>query len=379
MMTSIDPDVQALLYFKDEQYRNVFCKLPMVLLTNDNYATLTNNARVAYALLTSRFELSYKNNWIDDSGAIYFYYTTKTLAEDIHVSERTAVKVRQELVQANLLNIQKQGLHKPARLYLLKPVIDQSDFQKIDQLQSKKTEPNQPKRNEKGQLTRDAESALLDKTPTNQQIESRDANSAPLNMQNLHTRYINNQIKENHTESKPDTLKTETLKADTIRTAEKKSQQLTLDQALTQYQNLDQDNSVFSATAFKLLNLLGQNFDEATTTLCKLIFKAKDQALHEYGLYSKYLDIQQFPKTIERTLYRIIKQVKQGQIKDFKRYFFKAFNQEFKLLAQKYMIWAKDQQSPTAQAPSLKPDHGVTETELASVDITKLKELFGSD
>lgn len=376
-MNSIDPDVQALLYFKDEQYRNVFCKLPMVLLTNTDYATLTNNARVAYALLTSRFELSYKNNWIDDAGAIYFYYTTKALAADIHVSERTAVKVRQELVQANLLNIQKQGLHKPARLYLLKPVIDKTDFDKIDHLQSKDIQPAPTKRNQKGQLTRDAESAPLEETLVNQQIESRDANSASLNMQDLHTRYINKQIKQETTKPRTDTLKTDTLKTDTIPHPDAKSQQLTLDQALDQYQNLAQRNSIFSPTAFNLLQLLAQTHDQTTTMLSKTIFKAKNQAFHDYGLYSKYLDIEAFPKTIEKTLYRITKQVKHGQIKTFDRYFFKAFQQEFKILAQKYLIWLKAQPDQSPERTTLQADHTVTEAELDTIDAAMIKKVFG--
>lgn len=378
IMSSVDPSVQALLYFKDEQYREVFCKLPMVLLTNQKYENLTNNARVAYALLTSRFELSFKNNWIDDTGAIYFYYTTKTLAADVHVSERTAVKVRQELVAANLLNIQKQGLHKPARLYLLKPVIETSDFSKIEMLQAKDTQPAPTVRNEKGQLTSDAESACQVKSPSNQHLLSRDAKSARPDVQDLPARYINTQIKQDNTKPKTDTLKQDTFKSDTLKPldAEKDTQSLTA--ALAQYKALDQDNSVFSETAYNLLQILSANFNQDVVTLSKCIFKAKDAALNNQGLYSKYLDLKDFTQTVEKTIYRILKQAKAGAIKDLKKYIFKTFNSEFDFLSKKYLIWCQTHQPKDALGNTqLKPVNPVTEQDLASIDSAQVQQIFG--
>ncbi|KRM30827.1 hypothetical protein FC83_GL001385 [Agrilactobacillus composti DSM 18527 = JCM 14202] len=364
-MSAIDPEFQALLYFKDEQYRAAFCKLPMVLMTNEKYADLTNNARVAYALLISRFELSYQNDWIDDSGAIYFYYTAKKMAEDIHVSERTAIKVRQELAKKKLLNIQRQGLHKPARLYLLKPVIDPKDFNKIDALKARAKAPVEPTRNELGQLTRDAISAGQAKTPPNQDSMSRRAKSALPDMQDVHAKYINTNIKQdkpNLDTKKPDTLNSETIKPPISDSSN------SLDVALKQYADLDQDNSVFSAAAFNLLKVLAQNYQTTPEALSKIIFKAKDAAFHEVGVFSKYLDLKDFPHTIEKALYRVLKQAKAGKIKNLKSYIYMAFLQEFNLLVQKYLAWCQAQQ-PEGNSADLRPQQAVTEAMLAEIDI----------
>lgn len=371
-MNSIDPGFQSLLYFKNEQYREVFCKLPVVLLTNAKYAKLTNNARVAYAVLISRFELSYKNNWIDEAGAIYFYYTTKNMADDIHVSERTAVKVRQELVSANLLNIQKQGMHKPSRLYLLKPQIDTTDFDKIDTLKNRDIAPTEPQRNVKGQLTSDAKSAPLDKNPANQHLDSRDANFASLKVQNLPGRYNNNQIK--HLEPNPDPKKTDTLNTDSIRSEKLSTDAPSVDKILAQYKDLDNHQALFSPTAFNLLHVLAQSYQHDFDALQQLIFKAKDQAFHNYGLYSKSVDLANFPRTVEKTLYRILKQIKTGKIKQIDRYLFKTFAHEFDLLAQKYVVWTRDHH---AEGQSSQPPLNVTEADLEDITVDELKDLFG--
>jgi len=46
-----------------QQYREKFYQLPKVFFTNDKYIQLSNDAKIAYALLKDRLELSIKNNW----------------------------------------------------------------------------------------------------------------------------------------------------------------------------------------------------------------------------------------------------------------------------------------------------------------------------
>ncbi|MFL0365731.1 replication initiator protein A [Pseudobacillus sp. 179-B 2D1 NHS] len=120
-----------------EEYRLKYYQLPKVLFTNDNYKSLSNDAKVAWSILHDRFNLSKKNNWIDDQGNIYFVYNNKDLMDILNIkSEATVIKIKKELVKAKLLEQKRQGLNKCNLLYLLKPRITRNDIYAIDKLEN---------------------------------------------------------------------------------------------------------------------------------------------------------------------------------------------------------------------------------------------------
>ena len=45
-----------------------FIRLPVVLIEDEIYKDLSIEAKVLYSMYLSRSTLSYKNNWIDESG-----------------------------------------------------------------------------------------------------------------------------------------------------------------------------------------------------------------------------------------------------------------------------------------------------------------------
>lgn len=116
-------------YNVNEVYTEKFYQLPQWLFTNEKYKDLSNNARIAYALLKDRNRYSIKNHWFDADGNIYFIFTNKTLADMLNVTERTITSVKKELVTHRLLYIKKMGFDNkikqnlPSRLYLLKPIL----------------------------------------------------------------------------------------------------------------------------------------------------------------------------------------------------------------------------------------------------------------
>lgn len=116
-------------YNVNEVYTEKFYQLPQWLFTNEKYKDLSNNARIAYALLKDRNRYSIKNHWFDADGNIYFIFTNKTLADMLNVTERTITSVKKELVNHRLLYIKKMGFDNkikqnlPSGLYLLKPVL----------------------------------------------------------------------------------------------------------------------------------------------------------------------------------------------------------------------------------------------------------------
>ncbi|WP_368909177.1 replication initiator protein A [Staphylococcus epidermidis] len=111
-----------------EQYREKFYQLPKVFFTNDNYKKLSNDAKISYAILKDRLDLSIQNNWVDQDGNIYFIYTVKQLEDILNCGNQKVSKIKKELEKVNLLIQKRQGLNKPNLLYLLKPEIQKSDI-----------------------------------------------------------------------------------------------------------------------------------------------------------------------------------------------------------------------------------------------------------
>jgi hypothetical protein len=89
---------------------------------------LSNNARVLYTLLLDRHKLSVKNGWHDDNGDIYIYFKREEMEKRLGLSERTVVKVIQELKNLTLVEETHQGLNMPNQIYLLSPVIGDNEI-----------------------------------------------------------------------------------------------------------------------------------------------------------------------------------------------------------------------------------------------------------
>lgn len=107
-------------YTLEDYQNNKFDQLPKVL-RKGKYKTLSNNARVLYAVLKERHELSVRNRWVDDEGRIYFYFAQKDLAEECCISPSTVWRSLQDLHKIGLINTKRQGLQLNNIMYLCKP------------------------------------------------------------------------------------------------------------------------------------------------------------------------------------------------------------------------------------------------------------------
>ena len=101
-----------------------FYQLPKFLFEDGHFSKMTTDAKVMYALLKDRFELSIQNEWVDKNNNIYFIFSNKHLCEYLGYAEQKIIKLKKELVSFNLLTQERVGLNKPNRLYLLKPNYD---------------------------------------------------------------------------------------------------------------------------------------------------------------------------------------------------------------------------------------------------------------
>lgn len=98
--------------------RHKFYQVPKQLFTSSYYRDLSSNAKLLYGILLDRLELSKKNNWVNGDGEVYLIFARKTAEELLNISNKTAVKVFNELKEKKLIYEERQGLNKPNIIFI---------------------------------------------------------------------------------------------------------------------------------------------------------------------------------------------------------------------------------------------------------------------
>ncbi|MDO7872782.1 MAG: replication initiator protein A [Enterococcus casseliflavus] len=131
-------------YTANEVYAEKYFQLPKVFFTNEKYKKMSNDSKVAYAILKDRFSYSVKNKWVDNQNRIYFVFTVEELKNMLNCAEGKVAKVKKELTEMNLLFQERGGstwingvkVNTPNKLYLGKPEATAEDVYLIDQAES---------------------------------------------------------------------------------------------------------------------------------------------------------------------------------------------------------------------------------------------------
>ena len=97
-----------------------YYQVPISFFTNPYYRELSNDSKIAYSILKNRLTLSIKNNWLDNDGAVYIFYTQDKLSEIMNISRRTVARVKIQLKEHNLIDVVQQGRGLPAKIYVKK-------------------------------------------------------------------------------------------------------------------------------------------------------------------------------------------------------------------------------------------------------------------
>ena len=105
------------IYIHQPEKAFSFTRLPNFLFEAPTFRPLSNEAKVLYAFILRRTELSRKNGWADDCGRIFLYYPICEVVTLLHCGRQKAVNTLRELQYAGLVEIQKQGCGKPNRIY----------------------------------------------------------------------------------------------------------------------------------------------------------------------------------------------------------------------------------------------------------------------
>ena len=115
------------LYKINETLQHSYYQMPQELFCNEKYKKLSIEAKVIYAFLLNRMNLSRMNKWINDKGEIYLIYTRKEIQSKLNLSDKPVTRAFKELREAKLIKEEKQGFGKPNLIYIGK--IEQEELQ----------------------------------------------------------------------------------------------------------------------------------------------------------------------------------------------------------------------------------------------------------
>ena len=97
-----------------------FLMVPWALITDQEYHDLSMESKVLYAMMLDRMGLSTKNNWHDDLGRVFIYYTVEEIISKMGCCKQKALKLLNELKKIGLIDCERIGLTKPNRIYVKK-------------------------------------------------------------------------------------------------------------------------------------------------------------------------------------------------------------------------------------------------------------------
>ena len=98
-----------------------FYRIPRVLVTGDEFRSLSTDAKLLYGLMLDRMGLSIRNGWYDDEGRVFIYYRADEIQVDLNCGHDKALKLLAELDTAKgigLIERAKQGQGKPTIIYV---------------------------------------------------------------------------------------------------------------------------------------------------------------------------------------------------------------------------------------------------------------------
>ena len=98
-----------------------FYKIPKLLFTEEYFKRISVEAKVLYGLMLDRMSLSMKNQWLDEEGRAYIYYSLEDIMDALGCSNKKAISIMKELdtdAGIGLIEKKRQGQGKPTMIYL---------------------------------------------------------------------------------------------------------------------------------------------------------------------------------------------------------------------------------------------------------------------
>lgn len=143
--------IQRRRFHVSDVINSTFFQVPKFLFTEE-FKDLNSDARLLYAMLKDRHELSLKNRWLTDDGEVYLIYTREEMMRMLQVSKPTVIKAMETLKEHGLLEEVRQGLRKPNLIFMYMiedeyfqfPSDSLDDKEKIEETNADERSTNKP-------------------------------------------------------------------------------------------------------------------------------------------------------------------------------------------------------------------------------------------
>ena len=101
------------IYIHQPEKAFSFTRLPNFLFEAPTFQPLSNEAKVLYAFVLRRAELSRKNGWADEYGRVYLYYPICEVVALLRCGRQKAVNTLRELQYAGLWKSRNRAVENP--------------------------------------------------------------------------------------------------------------------------------------------------------------------------------------------------------------------------------------------------------------------------
>ncbi|HBI2043388.1 TPA: replication initiator protein A [Enterococcus faecalis] len=292
----------------NETYRNLYYQLPKVLFTSEFYKSMSNDSKIAYAMLQDRCEYSIQNNWIDQDGHIYFIFTRNELMEILGCKENKIAKIKKELKSKNLLYEKRIPPKKlptgefknyPNRLYLGKLEVTATDVYAFNKASHTNEFPESGKNQRPEESTNT--STFFESGKNQRPEESTNTSTFFESGKNQPNLYINN--------------------LDTIDTIDTKKEELQQQLLLDQFSEV-QENTFLNKDSLKFIAAFSNTIQEAHEQVGTII-RAKTKAEKDYNVV---LIGEDYQEEIDQCLRRVTHKIKtDATVTSPKGLFYKSF------------------------------------------------------
>lgn len=296
----------------NETYRNLYYQLPKVLFTSEFYKNMSNDSKIAYAMLQDRCEYSIQNNWIDQDGHIYFIFTRNELMDILGCKENKIAKIKKELKDKNLLYEKRIPPKKlptgefknyPNRLYLGKLEVSATDVYAISNASYTNEFPESGKNQPSDK--HDKIGVSFESGKNQRPEESNNTSTLFESGKNQPNLYLTNSL---------DTIDT----IDTIDTEKERLQQQLL---LDQFSEV-QEHTFLNKDSLKFIATFSDTIQEAHEMVGSII-RAKTKVEKEYNVV---LIGEDYQEEIDKCLRRVMHKIKtDSTVKSPKGLFYKSF------------------------------------------------------
>ena len=114
-------EIQFKYFYGTESDTYTFYKVPKLLITDDYFKDVSNDAKLLYGMMLERVSLSAKNGWYDEENRVFIRFGIKDAMELLRIGKNKAIKLFAELddeTGVGLIERKAQGQGKSSVIYV---------------------------------------------------------------------------------------------------------------------------------------------------------------------------------------------------------------------------------------------------------------------